>query len=51
LHSQYSYGCNRGKKDETSVETQLIFSFLGFGHVSWIESVHLCAIIQDKWQV
>jgi len=37
--------------DETSVETQLTFSFVGFGHVSWIESVHHRALIQDNWQV
>jgi len=24
----------------TSIKTQLIFLFVGFGHVSWIESVH-----------
>jgi len=42
---------SRGKKDETSVKTQHIFSFVDFGHVYWIESVHHHALIQDKWQV
>jgi len=50
LHSHYNPGCSRGRKDETSVKTQFIFSSGVFGHVSWIEYFHHCAVVEDKWQ-
>jgi len=37
---------NKRKQAETSIETQLIFSFIGFGYVFRIKSVHHQAFIR-----
>jgi len=38
-------------KKKSPEETQLIFSFSGFGYTFLIESIHHQALIQDKLQV
>jgi hypothetical protein len=39
---------NKRKQDKSSIETQLIFSFIGFGYLSRIKSVHHQTFIRSE---